>query len=442
MRHQLTLLCGLTISVFFVGSLNGQKLWTLQECLDHAETHNLQIEIANAVNSTSVLDRKEANQARYPSLNASTSYSYNFGRNIDPTTNDFVPQNLGFNSLSLNTNVLLYNGGRLRELYQRTLLLEEASKAQRDQMVQNVQLDIAIAYLTVLFETERKRNAEQTRALSVNQLDRVQKLIQVEQAPEADQYEWVAQSAQDEQAILERENAIQNALFQLRNLLNIDPNDPFAIDVSAADQTATSDPADLDFAEIYQRIVDVRPEVAAFDLAERAAEKNITISRNEYTPSLFFGASLSSNYSTLADPKYIDQLNQNLGFGMGVSLQVPIYDRGLKRVNIQRAENDLLIARSTNKQSLKDLELQVQQVLADLRNAQLQLEAGERRLEFLQNAYDNMDQRYELGMSNNYDLLDAQNRLNQGQNELTIAKYDLLFRKKILAFYLGEDLAE
>lgn len=479
MKHTMKQLVICTVACFILGtgSAEAQKAWTLAECLDHATEHSLVIAQAKANRTDSELNLRGAQLAKLPSLSAGTSYSYNFGRNIDPTTNDFVPQNLGFNRLNLSTDILVYNGGRLRQLYQQALLQDKSNRKLQEQAILDVHLDIAVAYLTVLFETERKENAEEQRTLSQNQLYRVQKLIEVEQAPEADQYEWIAQVAQDEQTIMTSENAIQNATFQLRNLLNIDPNEDFAVDVTSVEQDVSPSEEAYEFADIYAKILTVRPEVDAFELAEQAAEKEIDIAKANYMPSLVFFAALTSNYSTLASsfedfrdvvvPKegvfinnepvlfaetrnipansfrtpYFEQLNQNLGVGLGLQLNVPIYDRGQRKLTAQRAKNNLVLSRNANQQSLKNLELQVQQVLADLRNAREQFMAGERRLEFLQNAYDNMDQRYRVGMSNNYDLLDAQNRLNQARNELTIAKYDLIFRQKILSFYLGEDLA-
>ena len=456
---------------------HAQKMWTLTDCLDYATEHNLRIEAAQVTKSNGKLQRQEAHQARYPDLSAGTGFSYNFGRNIDPTTNDFVPQNAGFNWLNLSTNILVYNGGLLRQQYQQALLTEKANDASIEQEIQDVHLEITLAYLTILFETERRRNSVEQRSLAQNQLDRVQQLIQVEQAPEADQYEWIAQVAQGEQQILANENAIEVATYQLRNLLNIDPEDDFQMDVSAIDAEDVQEQEDYSFAETYASILRVRPEVASFELTEQAAEKGIAIARASYLPSLSFGAELSTSYSTLANTfddfgvrrvptegvfinneaviyereqlvpdksfrtPYGTQLEQNLGVGLGVRLNIPIYSRGLKKINMQRAENNLLLARNANQQSLKGLELQTQQVLADLRTAHRQYTAGLRQVEFLQNAYDNMEKRYELGMSNSYDLLDAQNRLSQGNNQLTIAKYDLLFRNKILDFYLGEELS-
>ena len=100
--------------IFFGGTCMAQATWSLQRCLEHARANNLQIEEARINAFDATVDVKQASQSRYPNLNGNSNYSYNFGRNIDPTTNDFVPTNLGFNSINLSTRIPLYSGGRLK----------------------------------------------------------------------------------------------------------------------------------------------------------------------------------------------------------------------------------------------------------------------------------------------------------------------------------------
>ncbi|MDH3649558.1 MAG: TolC family protein, partial [Saprospiraceae bacterium] len=464
-------LFSLVTTLFCWNLTYGQDSWSLDDCLKYAWENNLLIEAAVLNKSVTTMDRNEAFQARLPNLTGSTNYNYNFGRNVDPTTNDFVPQNLGFSSINLNTNVLLYNGGRLQNRYAQALLLEKEAEALKQQAIQDVELEIALAYVNILFETEQRNNAEQQLLTSQNQLDRVQQLIEVEMIPESDQFEWIAQAAADEQQIMASDNAIENATFQLRNLLNLDPTHPFEVEIP--DVAVDADLKVYEFSTVYDQVLKARPEVLAFDLSEQAAEKRVAIAQSAKLPSLFFGAALTTNYSTLSKTfenfttqrlssdgifingesvsfeeersiaensfrtPYLDQLNQNLGFALGVQLNIPIYNRGTFRLGVQRSKNDLAVTRNLNDQNRKDLELQIQQILADLKGAQKQYQAGLKRVEYLQNAFENMNQRFRLGMSNNYDLLDAQTRLSQGINDLTIAKYNLIFRQKVIDFYLG-----
>ncbi len=472
----------LLISITFIlvallslsGELRSQDRWSLEDCLKYARENNLSIEAATINHSVAVTDRAEAFQTRLPNLTSSSGYSYSFGRNVDPTTNDFVPQNLGFSSINLNTNVLLYNGGRLRNQYSQALLLEKEADALRKQTIQDVELEIALAFLTILFERERTRNAEEQLTASNNQLDRIRQLIEVEMVPESDQFEWIAQAAADEQQIMISENAVENAIFQLKSILNLDPAGPFEVEIPTVDPDTDLD--DYNFLSVLDQVKRTRPEILAMDFGERAAEKGVALAESARMPSLFFGAGLNTNYSTLSQTledftlrrvpsdgvfingesvlfeqetsvplsafrtPFFEQLNQNLGFALGVQLNIPIYDRGRFKADVDRAKHNLSLVRNQNRQNQRALELQIQEILADLKTAEAQYDAGLRRVEYLQNAYDNMNQRFGLGMSNNYDLLDAQVRLNQAVSEATIAKFNLLFRKKVLDFYLGEPM--
>ncbi len=470
---------GITITVVLSISYTqvlAQTAWSLERCLEYARQNNLQIQAAQYNASNADIDVKQSAQSRYPNLSGNTNYSYNFGRNIDPTTNDFVPTNLGYNSINLNTSLPLYAGGRIKQRYAQALLSRQEWTSRVEQAIEDVELEVTLAYLNVLFELERKQNAEEQLAISESQLDRVEKMIEVETSPESEKYEWIAQVHADKQIIRTSENAIENNIFQLKNLLNLEASESFAIDIPGSMPIPDNVSLDYEFEAVFKQIVNRRPDIRAFEYNEHAAEKEVLIAKSFYLPSFGIGASLSTNFSSLAQTNsdfatrritkegvfingesvlyeeersipgknfrtpYFDQLNQNLGFGVGVQLSIPIYNRGQARADVRRAENAYLLAKNNNQQSVKNLELQIQQILGDLRNAQAQYEAGETRVEFLQNAFENTQQRYNLGMSNNYELLDAQNRYNQAVNDLTIAKYDLIFRSKIIDFYLGKKI--
>ena len=153
---------------------------------------------------------------------------------------------------------------------------------------------------------------------------------------------------------------------------------------------------------------------------------------SSYYPTLYAGGSLNTNYSTLGSPSYFEQLNQNLGVGVGVSLNIPIYDRGTRRAEVMRQQNALDIARNTQQQNLHNLQQQVQQLLTDLRSSREQMAAAESNVDYLKTTLDNMQQRFGLGMVSNYELLDAQDQYEQAVNELTNAKFDLMYRRLVI----------
>ena len=201
-----------------------QRNWTLEECLNHAKNNNLQIEGVKINMLQAEVDHQDAAQARYPNLSGFSNFSYNIGRNIDPTTNDFVPTNLGFNRISLSTDIPVYQGGRIRERLAQTKIRQLEWSARHQQMIQDISLDITINFLNILLEEERKRNFQEQLKISESQLERVSKLIASDMAPEAETYEWIAQIQADKQMIRSSENLIQNSLFVLKNLLNLDAN--------------------------------------------------------------------------------------------------------------------------------------------------------------------------------------------------------------------------
>ena len=455
---------------------NAQSKWSLEKCLDHARSHNLQIEGMKINLLQADLDRHQAAQSRYPNLSGFSNFSYNIGRNIDPTTNDFVPTNLGFNRISLSTDIPIYLGGRLKERYAQTKIRRSEWSARHQQMVQDISLEITTTFLNILFEMERKRNFEKQLETSESQLERVSKLIASDMSPEAEKYEWIAQIQGDKQMIRSSDNVIENNLFQLKNLLNIGADTDLGIEEPEALNLDVILTQTVDFNSVFEQAYANRPGIKAMQLNEDAGQKEINVMKSFYLPNISIGAGLSTNFSSLAktfdnfseqriseegiyingEPvlfeieesipgesfrtPYLDQLNQNLGIGVGIQLNIPIYDRGNARSNVKRAEYALDQLKNENEQNINNFKLEVNQILADFKNAKAQYLAGETRVEFLQNSYDNVLKRYELGMSNNFELIDVQNRLNQAINDFTIAKYDLIFRNKIIDFYTGQKM--
>jgi len=461
-------------TLFITTTAFSQKKWSLEECVNYAREKNLIIKQADINIESAEVDLKAARWSRLPNLSASSGFNYNFGRNIDPTTNDFVPTNAGFNTWNISSNMPIYSGGRIETSIEQARLTMQEANIRKQQTSNDVALDVVIAYLNILFENERLNNNRQQLALAQQNLDRMLKMIDAETAAPNDRYDLDAQVATNEQNVIASENNIAQALINLKNLLQIDPAEPFDI-VRPTISIPPVDPTSYTFEEVYARSLETQPSVAADDLMLRRIEKSIDMAKATYLPSFGIGVGLSSNYSTLAKSvggyttKYIDQtviidnnpitvqfpspeavdvtntpyfnqINQNLGLGAGVQLNIPIFSRGQKTTDIRQAELQVENTRLNIEQNRNNLKVTVQNAVADAKAAQKAYQASEKTLNALQVAYDNTNRRYELGAANNYELLESKNRLEQGTNNFSIAKFDYLFKLKVVDYYLGKPL--
>ncbi|HPG05331.1 MAG TPA: TolC family protein [Saprospiraceae bacterium] len=411
-------------------TVRGQESLTIQQCMDLVEKQSLAVQASTFDLHRAEINLRESKQALLPDLSADGQFSYSFGRTIDPTTNLFESQNLGFNSFNLRSSVPVFQGGQLR----REIIAAQQSLAALDLRSQetrlNTRMDVLLAYITHLFEAERIKNAEGQMAISQHQLDQVDERIKAEVAPAVDRLQWQAQLARNTQDRIQRLNAMENAGHQLRNLLNLDPEAP--LNLQEPDVLGAVAEEAYSFSSVMQRLLKSHPGLQADAQNVLLAETNISIAESRYLPTLYAGASVNTNYSTLGSTSYFEQLNQNLGLGVGVALNVPIYDRGSRRAEVHRQENALNLARNTQEQNLNRLQQQVQQLLTDLRSAREEMTAAQSNVEYLKTTLDNMQQRFGLGIVNNYELLDAQNQYEQAVNTLTIAKFDLLYRRLVI----------
>ena len=468
------LICFLGAFLLMTTSAFSQKKWSLEECVNYAREKNLIIKQADINIESAEVDLKAARWSRLPNLSASSGFNYNFGRNIDPTTNDFVPTNLGYNSWNVSSNMPIYTGGRIETSIAQAQLSMQEANVRKQQTSNDVALDVVIAYLNILFENERLNNNRQQLALAEQNLDRMVKMIEAQAAAPNDRYDLDAQVATNEQNVITSENNVAQALINLKNLLQIDPSEAFDI-VRPTINIPSADPTTYTFEEVYSRALQTQPSVAADDLMLQRIEKNIDLAKSSYLPTFGIGVGLSSNYSTLAktigsygtqyvnqtvlindmpvtvqfpttvpegvvNTPYFDQINQNLGLGAGVQLNIPIFSRGQKTADVRQAELQLENTRLNIEHNRNNLKVTVQNAVADAKAAQKAYLASQKTLNALQVAYDNTNRRYELGAANNYELLEAKNRLEQGTNNFSIAKFDYLFKLKVVDYYLGKPL--
>jgi outer membrane protein len=207
-----------------------------------------------------------------------------------------------------------------------------------------------------------------------------------------------------------------------------------------------------------------------------SAQEGIGLARSGYYPTLGIFANLSSNYSTqfrrpvftgnlvpggtltvdfmgqqvpitllseeftLERVPYFDQIDQNFGQGVGVNLSIPLYSNGRNRLSVERARLGVLSAQMQQTQTRQQLKNDIQTAIANARAGRKQLEAAQRTYEATRTAFENTEKRHQLGAVNTLELTTAQTNLNIAENELLIARYDYLFRLKILDFYEGKPL--
>ncbi len=280
-------------------ALFSQKVWSLQECVDHAVQHNLQVKQAVTTTAISQDDQTQKLLSMFPSLNFSSSYSQNYGRSVDPFTNDFTNQTFKSASLSLNSGVTVFDGFQLQNELKKSKLDYMASKYDLEKITNDISLSVAAAYLQVLYKKEQLVAATDRAATAAQLRDRTAKLVESGSLAQGSLLDAESQLANEELATVNAQNELNLAVLSLAQLLELETTDGFEIEsprVDIPDQSAlTVSPAD-----IYDVAVREKPEIKSSEYKMQSAEKSVSIARGGMSPRLRAFGSISSGYSNQA----------------------------------------------------------------------------------------------------------------------------------------------
>jgi len=467
----------LTLACIGVASLaQAQETWSLQRCIEHAQQNNILLKQAAFNIRNAELTIKQNKFERLPSVNGSISGGVQFGRTIDPTTNSFENQTIGSNRLSLDIGLPIYSGGQISNSIKQSEINLEVAKLNAEVTANDLALQIANAYLNILLAEEQLENALKRIALSQEQLDQTDKRIAAGTLPEVDRLDFVAQIAADRQNAIQFENQATLSYLTLKNLLQLEPDTEIRIEEPEVVMPTVS-PENFGFPEIYAQALQTQPQIEANELQEKSAALDIELARAGFLPTVSFFGSLNSNFSTRAidqfvatddfqqsaplpavidgeptqisffepvrvmeEALYFDQINQNFGQSIGLSINLPIYNRHRNILQMERARLGVLNQEVTTTQEKLQLRNDVQQAIASAQASKRSLEAAELSLQAAQAAFDNAQRRFDLGTINSLEYTTARNTLDQAQVELTRSKYEYLFNVKIVEFYQGKQL--
>lgn len=459
--------------LLFAISTQAQEEWSLLRCIEHAIDNNLSIKQAEINVDFAKIDQTQARHNRYPNLSFGTSLNSNFGRSTDPITNTNVTQNFISNNVSLSSGVVLFNGFRISNAIKKSAIDREASENDFEQSKRDIALSVANSYLNALFADENLAIAQSQLATSQEQLNQTQKLIDAGVRPANESLDILAQIANNQQMVIAAENSKEIAMLNLKQLLRLEPD--VSMQLTTPDNVdVQSDPDVLTFNEVYKSALQSQYSIRAADLRIESANMNEKIAKAGLLPSLSLGASIGSNYSNkgvrvdgfeterveqtvyfndipavigtdqqipqLSDNPYFNQLDENLSYGFGLSLNYPIYSNYNNKLNVERAKLNIVSAQNQSLQARDGLKTTVQQALADARASKRKLNASDRSVEAQQASFNNAEKRFNAGTINSFEYVSIQNALRQAEVNAVLAKYEYLFAMKVLDFYMGKPI--
>ena len=423
--------------LLWAAGVSAQQKWDLQQCISHAQAHNIQLKQQAQVVKNQEISLNSARNNRLPGVDASASQSFNFGRGLT-IENTYVNRNTLSTSFSANASMSVYDGGQITRNIQVQKLQLEASLADLTRAQENLSLQVASVYLEVLFQEELLDVARQQCQLSQSQADRIKKLLDAGKAAESEWADAKALVAADEMSATQAENNYRLSLLTLSQLLELPSPEGFSVvkpELPAAADVVLPLPD-----AIMAEAVGIKPEIKAGEYRVKSAERSILLAKTGYYPKLNLGAGLGTSYyktSGYETTSFGRQMKENFNRYIGLSLSVPVFNRLQTRNQIRSARVQLYTQQLALEQTRKDIYKEIQQAYYNAMAAQRQCQSAVAAEEASQASFALTATKYENGQSTATEFQEAKTRLAKAQSDGLQARYSFFFRTKILDFYCG-----
>jgi outer membrane protein len=473
MNYSLLKIALLIILTFGFSSSAQVKKWTLQECVEYALKNNISIKQSELDTKLADIDKKLAVGNFLPILNAGGSHSWNIGLNQNITTGLLENQTIQFTSASLNSSIDIYNGLQNQNRLRRAKLAQTASLYQLSKMQDDISLNIANSYLNILFNKENLKVQQNQLANDEKQLIRSQEMVDAGMVPRGDLLDMKATVASDKQRVIVAENTLFLSRLSLAQLLTLEDFENF--DTEDTDLDFKISPVLAQTPEaIVQKANESRVEIKIAQANLDLASRDIKIAKGALQPSItgFYSFSTRASYSEIvtgftpdtANPfsviaqvegtgqnvlqqnflpifskaaPLLDQFSDNKGHNFGLQLTIPVFNGFSARGNVERSKISFERNNNALTQAKIDLETNVYRSITDAKGALNTYESSLTTMEARKEAFNYAKERYAVGMMNAFDYNQSQTLFINAQSDVVRAKYDALFKMKIVEFYFG-----
>jgi outer membrane protein len=434
-----------TILILIGLSLTAQQAWTLDECIDHAFENNIQIRqfMLGVENAEISLQQSKLNML--PNLNAYVSHGWNWGQAIDRFTNQFATERVQSNNFYGQSSVTLFGGLQKMNSMRQNQLEVMASKFDADDFLDNVALNIATAYLQILYAMEMLEIANSQLDITRQQVQRMEKLVEAGTLARGDLLMIEAQAAAEELQVVDATNNLDLSYLTLAHMLDMPSAADFRIVVPEIElyesQSLTMTPE-----QIYKLAVVKRPAIKSAELKVESAAKGLAVARGNHSPSINMVASWGTGFSGLSKisqdgifviKPFWDQISDNNNRTIDFRVNIPIFNGWSTRSNISRAQIAIENAQYDHESVRLQLNKTIQQAWADASSSLKKYAASNKKVEATEESFRYAEQRFNVGMLTALDFNNSKNELQRAQSELLQAKFDYVFKTKVLDFYMG-----
>jgi len=431
----------ISILVIFV-SVYGQEKWSLQECVNYATDKNLTVQQSRINENLSDNELKYAGNQWLPTVSGYFDNSLTMGTNHPAIEKGYQQYT---NSLGLNSSITIYNGGLLNLNKEKASLNVESSKLQTESVINDISLMVVNYYLNIVLNRELLQIAEGNLSITEQQLDLIQKQFNEGAIARADLVQAEANVAQEKKNVADARIEVERALFNLATLLQLPDYRQFDIEtISLPDNLQMGL---YDMGQVLQTAYNEQPAVKKAEIDLEATSKDIEIARTGFKPTITGTYNLGTNYADyfnkgLVTDAWLSQWYDNITNVFGVSVNIPIFEKFNNKLNVERAQITQNLAQNSLEQEKQTIRENVQEASFNANSSYQAYVAAKESVRSSELSADFAQKSFDAGRLNIYDLNIARNNLVVAKSQMVQAKYNFIFRMKVLDFYAGRSLTE
>ena len=439
-------LATLVVVAMTTSTLHAQQTWTLQQCLDYAAEHNIQVQKNRISEQEAEQTLLQSKAALFPNLSASVSQGLSYRpfqkattivqNGMATTSNKKVTES---GSYGINASWTIWDGGVNRKNVEAARLAGDIAATQTAQSLNTIQEQIAQLYVQILYTTESWRVNTQLAQTAQQQLDRARERFAVGDLARADVAQLESQLAQAQYDVVNAQTQVAGYKRQLKELLQLDITRDFDVaGEELADERALALVPDKQ--QVYSAALQHRPEIRAAELQTQNADLQLNIAKRGYLPTIGMSAGIGDSHYTASEESFGEQMKRNLNGSVGLNISVPIFDNRRTRTAIEKAK----LQRTTAQLDLMDRQTALGSTIENLwlqaTTAQERFRAARVAVESHETNYELINEQFKAGLKNIVDLLQARDNLLQAQQNRLQSKYTTILNTQLLRFYEGGDM--
>ena len=438
--------------MLFQGSLWSQeKVWSLEECIKYAIDNNIQIRQQEIQTRFQENTLSQSKLNLLPTLNGQASHNYSFNRTLDQTTYQYVDQNGQADQFYLGGSMNLFNGLQNYNTIQRNKYQLLASELDLQSIKDNISLSIALAYLQIILNNELVSTTGNQLQITKQQIEKTKKMFDAGSVAKGNLLQIESQAASEELQLINLENQRDISYLNLTQMLELKSPEGFSIVIPSIG-VDTNAVISGNVEDIFGQAQGLRPEIKSAEMNLTASELDLKIARGGRSPRLSMSHSASTMYSNIRkkilsiDPvsgpvygeyPFSDQLTDNMNYGLGFSLNLPILNGWQVNKNIANSKLNIENSRYSLEGEKKQLYKSIQQAYADAVAALKKYTASIKAVASMEESFRYTEQKFNVGMVTPVDYNAAKTQLLNAQSNMSQAKYEYIFKTKVLDFYKG-----